>query len=42
MRGVVPVRTGETFELILEVVGQPELSSSYTLAFTRADPAAKI
>jgi len=35
MRGVVPPCTGETFELIVEVIGQPELSSRYTLAFSR-------
>jgi beta-mannosidase len=36
VRGTVPERNGETFELIVEVVGRPELSSNYTLAFSRA------
>lgn len=35
MRGVVPPRIAETFELILDVVDRPEWSSLYTLAFTR-------
>lgn len=36
IRGVVPPRAGETFELVVEVTGRPEWSSSYTLAFSRS------
>ena len=39
LHGLVPQRSGETFELVLDVVNQPELSSSYTLTFTRNGPA---
>ncbi len=34
VRGTVPSAAGETFRLVLEVTGRPELSSTYTLAFT--------
>ena len=33
--GRVPDWPGETFELVVEALGQPELSSRYTLAFAR-------
>jgi beta-mannosidase len=37
LQGVVPPRAGETFELAVDVVGRSDLSSRYTLAFSRAD-----
>jgi hypothetical protein len=33
--GHVPTSPGETFDLVVEVTGRPELSSRYTLAFAR-------
>ena len=33
--GRVPASPGETFDLVVEVAGHPELSSRYTLAFAR-------
>ena len=35
LQGVVPAQTGNTFELVIDVVGQPEWSSRYTLVFAR-------
>lgn len=36
LKAAVPERTGDTFDLVVEVSGKPELSSRYTFAFKRA------